>query len=149
MAKSKETYNKKEKEKTKQKKKKDKEYKKEQRKAGNTGEKKTFEEMLSYVDEYGNYSSTPPDPKRMQPVNLADIEIGVPKREKEDVVRKGKVNYFNDEKGYGFIIDQSSGDSIFVHANGLTEPIKVGNRVTFEVERGAKGLNAIYVKVIG
>lgn len=61
---------------------------------------------------------------------------------------QGTVKFFNTEKGYGFIV-QESGKDIFVHANGLIDEIQEGDKVEFEVEEGRKGLNAVNVKVIG
>ena len=149
MAKSKETWNKKELEKKREKKKKDKALKKEERKANNK-EGKTFEDMIAYMDENGNITSTPPDPRKKISVKLEDIEIGVPKYEavKMDPIRKGVVTFFNNAKGYGFIKDSETQESIFVHANGLLEPIGENNKVTFEVEMGQKGPNAVGVKVV-
>ncbi len=74
-----ETWNKKEREKKKRQKKKEKEEKKKERKENATDV--NFEDMLAYIDENGNLSATPPDPRKMKKVNLADIEIGVPKQE--------------------------------------------------------------------
>jgi len=107
--------------------------------------------MLAYVDENGQISSTPPDPRKMIKVKLEDIEIGVPKQKAfnpADAIRKGTVTFFNNDKGYGFIKDQETQESIFVHINSLSGPIKENNRVTFEVEMGPKGLNAIDVKLV-
>lgn len=53
---------------------------------------------------------------------------------------------FNKSKGYGFIWDLNNNDSIFVHINNFLEDIQEGDKVTFETERGLKGLNAIQVK---
>ncbi|MGC1240074.1 MAG: cold shock domain-containing protein [Chryseosolibacter sp.] len=148
MAKSQETWNKKENEKKRLKKKKDKEARKEERKASGK-EKNSFE--IAYVDEYGNFSSTPPDPKNKVAVNEADIQISVPKYvgpSKTDLIRKGIVTFFNDSKGYGFIKDMDTQESVFVHINGLIDPIKENNKVTFEVEMGHKGPNAVRVKLV-
>jgi cold shock CspA family protein len=73
----------------------------------------------------------------------------VPKRVDvvQDTLRKGIVTFFNDSKGYGFIKDSETQESIFVHANGLLDPIKDNNKVTFEVEMGHKGPNAVKVKL--
>jgi len=150
MAKSKETWNKKETEKKKEKKRKEKEQRKEDRKA-NAKEGISFDDMIAYVDENGNLSSTPPDPSKKRIIKEEDIEIGVPKQadiKPEDLTRKGKVTFFNDSKGYGFIKDSDSQDSIFVHVNGLIDAIKENDKVTFEVEMGMKGPNAIRVKVV-
>jgi cold shock CspA family protein len=143
-----ESFNKKEKQKQKQKKKQEKELRKGERRANSAGGK--LEDMLAYVDEYGNITSTPPDPTRKrEEVNLEDIEVSVPKlvRGEEDPVRMGTVTFFNESKGYGFIVDRESGQSIFVHANGLIDPIRENDKVTFETEMGQKGLNAVRVKL--
>lgn len=104
--------------------------------------------MLAYIDEYGNITSTPPDPSRKIKINVEDIQIGVAKQEDipYDTVRNGVVSFFNESKGYGFIKDLETQESIFVHINALTEPLKENNMVTFETEQGPKGLSAIKVK---
>ncbi len=148
MSKSQETWNKKETEKKKQQKKKEKEQKKQDRK--DNPKSSNIEDMMAYVDEYGNITSTPPDPKRKKiEINEADISIGVARQVavEADVVRKGTVTFFNESKGYGFIKDSETQESIFVHVNGLEEPIKENNKVTFETESSPKGLNAIKVKL--
>lgn len=147
MGKSQETWNKKENEKKKQKKKKEKEARKEERKASGKGN--SFE--IAYVDEFGNFSSTPPDPSTKSKINEADIQISVPRHtppSAADLIRKGIVTFFNDSKGYGFIKDMETQESVFVHINNVTEPIKENNKVSFEVEMGPKGPNAVRVKVV-
>ncbi len=149
MAKSRETFNKSEKEKLKQKKKKDKEKKKEERRANPTigG----FDNMIAYVDENGNLSSTPPNPMNKRQIKAEDIEIGIPKNrtfETVELVRKGTVTFFNDSKGFGFIKDENTGESIFTHVNSHIDKIKENDRVSFQVERGQKGLNAVDVKLL-
>ena len=148
MGRSQETFNKKEKEKKKLKKKKDKEERKEERKA-NASKGQSLDEMMAYVDENGNISSTPPDPKKMKAIKQEDIQIGISKQEDipYEVVRNGIVSFFNESKGYGFIKDQETQESVFVHANGLIDQIKENNKVTFEVEMGQKGPNAVKVKL--
>ncbi len=59
----------------------------------------------------------------------------------------GTVKFFNEAKGFGFIVDKSSGEEIFVHVTGLVDKIREGDVVTFETERGKKGTNAIEVKI--
>lgn len=147
MARSTETFSKKEKEKARLKKSKDKKEKAEERKA-NAGKGKSLEDMMAYIDENGNITSTPPDPSRKVKINLEDIQIGVAKRQDvpHDTVRNGVVSFFNESKGYGFIRDLQTEESIFVHINALTEPLKENNMVTFETEQGEKGLSAIKVK---
>lgn len=146
MAKSQETFSKKEKEKKRLKKRQDKLIKKEERKADSAGG--SLESMMAYVDEYGNITDTPPDPTKKQKIIASNIEIGVPKREDEpeETGRQGKISYWNDSKGYGFIKDLITQENVFVHVNGTLETVKEGDTVTFEVERGQKGMNAVRVK---
>jgi cold shock CspA family protein len=147
MAKSQETFNKKEKEKQKEKKRKEKEERKAERKA-HSKESKSFEDMLAYVDEFGNITSSPPDTSKKQAINQDEILIGARKRDEEEVsnIRKGKVTFFNTSKGFGFIKDEVSQESVFVHVHALTTPIQENDRVTFETQRGPKGLSAVNVK---
>ncbi|WP_299824853.1 cold shock domain-containing protein [uncultured Pontibacter sp.] len=149
MGRSQETFSKKEKEKKRLKKRQDKEAKKEDRKA-NSNKGQGLDDMLAYVDDNGNITSTPPDPtKKKKEIKQEDIQIGVSKQEEPDpadLIRKGTVTFFNTSKGYGFIRDHDTQESIFVHQNGLTCPIKENDKVTFEVEKGQKGLNAVNVK---
>lgn len=59
----------------------------------------------------------------------------------------GTVKFFNEAKGFGFIVDNSTGEEIFVHVTGLTDKIREGDVVTFATERGKKGMNAVDVKI--
>lgn len=143
-----ETFKKKEKEKQKQKKRKDKQEKRDDRKA-NAQRGQSLDQMLAYVDENGNITSTPPDPSKKRTINEEDIQIGVPKQQDDltqDTTRQGVVTFFNTSKGYGFIKDLRTQESIFVHANGLKEPINEQDKVSFDVTTTPKGLNAIDVK---
>ncbi len=146
MAKSTETFGKKDREKSKLKKQKDKKEKAEERK--NNPKSSNFEDMLAYVDENGNITSTPPDPLKKKRFNADDIVISVAKQSNEPVetIRNGKVTFFNESKGFGFIVDQVSQESVFVHVNGLIDAIKENDKVTFETEMGQKGMTAIKVK---
>lgn len=151
MPKSQETWNKKEKEKKRQKKKEEKEQRKVERKANATGGSGSLDSMLAYVDEYGNISSTPPDPMKKRRISLESIEVSVPRRKPEEEVevnRKGIVTFFNESKGFGFIKDTDSQESIFTHIKGHMDAIKENDRVTFRVEQGPKGPNAVEVKLV-
>lgn len=150
MARSQATFGKKENEKKRLKKRQDKEEKREERQA-NAKKGAGLDEMLAYVDENGNISSTPPDPKRRQEIKTEDIRVSVRKQEDmepEDPIRNGTVTFFNDSKGYGFIRDHVTQESLFVHANSLQQVIKENDRVTFEVEAGQKGPVAVRVKIV-
>jgi cold shock CspA family protein len=142
-----ETWNKKEREKKKQQSKREKKERMQERK-DNPGAK-SMDDMMAYIDENGNLSSTPPDPKKMRKIKLEDIEIGVPRQGEinpEDLIRTGTVTFFNGAKGYGFIKDIETGESVFVHINALKDEVNEGSKVTFEVEMGPKGANAINVR---
>ncbi|MDQ6757383.1 MAG: cold shock domain-containing protein [Bacteroidota bacterium] len=147
MAKSQETFNKKEKQKQKAKQRQEKAEKMEERKA-NAKKGKTLDEMMAYIDENGNISSTPPDPRKKKIFNQEDMQISVPKYvpDEMETVRNGVVTFFNTDKGFGFIKDTQTQESVFVHANQLSSPIKEHDKVTFEVEIGARGPSAVNVK---
>lgn len=143
-----ETFSKKEKEKLRQKKRNEKQEKREDRKA-NAQKGLPLDQMLAYVDENGNISSTPPDPRKKRIVNEKDIQIGVAKQEDgplQEVIRQGVVTMFNASKGYGFIKDLQSQESVFVHINALLEPISEQDKVSFTVTMTPKGSNAVDVK---
>ncbi len=62
---------------------------------------------------------------------------------------KGTVKFFNDAKGFGFIVEEGTSKEHFVHVTGLIDEIKEGDEVEFELTEGRKGLNAVDVKVVG
>lgn len=144
MARSQETFNKKEVRNKKEKKRKEKAQKKLDKKEG---KKSSLDDMIAYVDENGMIVDTPPEPKKSN-IKAEDIEIAVPKAENIEVdpIRNGVVSFFNNDKGFGFIKDLETKESIFVHINNTEEPINEGNLVTFEMGSGPKGPTAINVK---
>lgn len=147
MARSQETWNKREREKKKQKEKQDKAEKKAERKQLGTA---SVDDMMAYIDENGNIVDAPPDPSKKVEVKLEDIVIGVPKYEpgsEADALRTGVVTFLNEGKGFGFIRDLQTQESIFVHVNACVDRIKENSRVSFEVERGPRGLQAANVKL--
>ncbi len=150
MARSQETFNKKEKEKKRLKKRLDKQKKKEERRANSEGVSTSLDDMMAYVDELGNITDTPPDPTKKSKVNAKSIEIAVPKRKEIDptLPRTGRVEFFNDSKGFGFIKELETQEKFFVHINGLMEEVREGDKVIFELERGMKGMNAVRVKKV-
>ncbi len=149
MGRSQESFNKKEVRNKKEKKRKEKEKKRQARKDDNSKGNR-LDDMIAYVDENGNIVDTPPDPDKKTEVKAEDIQISVPAGEEVemDPIRKGTVNYFNDSKGFGFIVDSETKESIFVHVNNTLEQIKEGNYVSFEVEPGPKGPVAVNVQVV-
>jgi len=130
----------------KEKKRKEKEKKKQERKEN--PKKNNPDDMIAYVDEYGNISNTPPDPKNKEKTKLEDIEISPTKSsyDKTNPIRQGIVEFFNEDKGYGFIKDSQNKQSVFVHVNNLLDDIREGNEVSFEIEKGEKGPVAVRVK---
>ncbi|MEN6618775.1 MAG: cold shock domain-containing protein [Rikenellaceae bacterium] len=147
MARSQETFNKKEVKNKKAKKRKEKAKKRLERK--DNEKKGSLEDMIAYVDENGVITSTPPDPNKKRNIKSENIEISTPKQDSTpvDPIRKGIVAFFNDSKGFGFIKDSETQESVFVHANNLLEEIKEGNVVSFEVEMGQRGPTAVNVKI--
>lgn len=151
MAKSQQTFNKKEREKKRRKKKEEKRERREMRKIEKAeAGKKTFEEQIVYLDHDGNYIDTPPDPKMKKVIKAENIPLGVPMREHVpmETTRAGKVKFFNPDKGYGFITDKQTKDNIFVHINDAQEELKENYIVTFEIGKGPKGMIAKNVIVV-
>ncbi len=62
-------------------------------------------------------------------------------------MKNGTVKFFNDAKGFGFIVDEETKNEYFVHVSGLIDEIKEGDAVEFELKEGKKGLNAVNVKL--
>lgn len=150
MAKSQQTYQKSEKEKKRLKKREDKKKKKEARKAA--AKEKGGGIEFAYVDQYGQITDTPPDPSARIEIEAESIELGIPKKEDSDEdfdpVRKGKVSFFDHSKGFGFIIDTETQEKHFCHVSGLIDEINENDKVSFELEKGLKGLNAVKVTLI-
>ncbi len=151
MAKSQQTFNKTEKEKKRLKKREEKQKKKEARKAaakeGGGGI------QFAYVDQFGNLTDTPPDPADRVQIEAEDIVLGIPKKaegdkEEFDPTRTGKVSFFDTSKGFGFIIDTDTQEKYFTHVSGLIDEIAENDKVSFELEKGMKGMNAVRVKKI-
>ncbi|HNS18276.1 MAG TPA: cold shock domain-containing protein [Bacteroidales bacterium] len=149
MGKGRETFGKKDVRSKKEKKRKEKELKRIERRetkgSGNPGD------MIAYVDEFGNITSTPPDLTKRSTVKAEDIQIGVPRSltsDLNDAIHEGIVKFFDDNKGYGFIQDSENKVDIFVHISGVIDPVKEGNKVTFEVVKGINGRNAVNVKIV-
>ena len=151
MSKSHQTYNKIEKEKKRAKKREEKRKKKEMRKEESKDKPKGID--FAYVDHNGNLTDTPPDPDKREEVELEDIQISVPKSEfteedKFDPVREGQVTYFDPSKGYGFIVDSVNHEKYFTHISGHLDEISENDKVSYELEKGQKGMNAVRVKKI-
>ncbi|AUC76598.1 MULTISPECIES: cold-shock protein [Flavobacteriaceae] len=151
MAKSQQTFNKSEKEKKRLKKREDKRKKMEARKLDKEANGGSDGIQFAYVDYNGNLVDTPPDPELKEKIDAEEIVLGVPKKvegEEEDPVRNGKVSFFDTSKGFGFIIDTENNEKYFCHVSGLVDQIAENDKVSFELERGMKGMNAVKVKKI-
>ncbi|NJX15087.1 cold-shock protein [Tamlana crocina] len=150
MAKSQTTFNKIEKEKKRLKKKEEKQKKKEARRAEAKENPKGIQ--FAYVDFNGNLTNTPPNPAMREKIDAESIEVGIPKKEdkpEEEIAHKeGKVSFFDYSKGFGFIIDKMNQEKYFVHVSGLIDDIQENDNVTYDLERGQKGMNAVNVKKI-
>ncbi len=105
--------------------------------------------MIAYVDAMGNITDTPPENDVKDEIRAEDIEVSVPKKEAvEPEVFKGRVEYFNTDKGYGFIKDLDSTEKYFFHISAAPAGLAEGNTVTFETERGTRGMNAVRITLI-
>ena len=105
--------------------------------------------MIAYVDENGVITSTPPAENiKKEEINQEEILISVPKKEKEEpVVLKGKVDLLKKYKGFGFIKEMGIGERNILHLNNLLSKVEEGDIVTFDLERGLKGMNAINISL--
>jgi cold shock CspA family protein len=146
MARSQQSFSKREKEKQRAKEKQEKKEKMAERKA--TKKEQSLEDMMAYIDENGNLSATPPDPSKMKSFNADDIEIGVPQQRPADpaeLIRQGSITFYNSDKGFGFIKDSQTGESVFFHQKNISFPVKEGDRLIYETEMGDRGPVAINV----
>ncbi|MBL4678278.1 MAG: cold shock domain-containing protein [Mucilaginibacter sp.] len=146
MGRSTETFNKKEREKKKFRKQQDKKNRSEDRKT-NAVKGQSIENMMAYVDVNGDITSLPQEPGNRKQVVAQDIHIATLRQEnvETEIIRKGTVAFFNESKGFGFIKDMQTQESVFFHINAVNFPIKENDKVTFEAEPGQKGPNAIKV----
>jgi cold shock CspA family protein len=146
MGKNSGTFNKRENEKKRLQKRKDKEQRKEERKAGKE-EGKSFEDMIAYVDENGNFSSTPPDITRKRTIQESEIDLSSRNKGGASVsyLRTGFVKFFDKEKGFGFIKDSQSQEEYFFHYRSANFQIAQSDHVSFETESGPKGPNAVRI----
>ncbi|MCU0417314.1 MAG: cold shock domain-containing protein [Cytophagaceae bacterium] len=148
MAKSRETYSKKEKEKKKLKKRQDKEEKREMRKSDNQ-KGQDFDSMLAYVDENGNLTSEPQDLQKKNSIPLESIVLGatVSIEPTEKVLHTGIVTFFNEQKGYGFVRDSETKESLFLHSKALLEMVRNQDKVNYFVEDSPRGPVAVEVRL--
>lgn len=140
------SFSKKENAKKKAQKLKEKAQRREDRKSNNN-KGKSLDDMFVYVDENGNLHDTPQTTAKTE-VNLEDIRLGATPIPDEPTEKTGTVVKFILEKGFGFILEDNTSDSIFFHTNDLLELIKEQDRVTFEKGRSPKGYQATNIKKV-
>jgi cold shock CspA family protein len=114
-----------------------------------SGSSNSFEDMIAYVDENGMITSTPPtEDIKKEEINPDEIIIATPKKEEEEpTILRGRVEFFNESRGFGFIKDLSGVEKYFFHVNNVIGNIAENNIVTFDLERGVKGMNAINISL--
>lgn len=148
MGRSQETLGKKEVRNKKEKKRKEKLEKREKKK---TEGKSSFNDMIAYVDEFGKIISTPQDPERKIIFDEENNNFLAPKKIHEKVKEtehKGVVIFMNEEKGFGFIRDDTSGQKLFFHVSGLLEPVKQNSNVIYEKARSPRGISATKISLV-
>lgn len=139
------TTGKREREKLKQQKRLEKQKKKDERQSKGSD---SFEDMIAYVDENGQLSSTPPD-RPSAKIDASQIEISVPKLVAEEVEpENGIVDFYNSSKGFGFIKTSDNRNKYFFHISSAPENIKEGDKVSYELEKNARGINAVRISII-
>lgn len=144
MAKSKETFNKKEKEQRRMKNLQNKKQRMEDRKA-NKKKGGSLEDMMAYVDENGNLSDVAPDLRNKRVYNPEEILLGVPMPKEMPELNSGTVAFFKASKGFGFILDDATNERLFFHVKDVKEPLQESDKVQFRVGRGPRGRSAIQV----
>ena len=144
-----EFFSKRDREKKKQQARKEKDEKKRERKeSSRNGD--SLADMMAYVDENGNLTSIPQDPKRKRDFNIDEIQISVTKGtdlNSTEEYQEGVVTFFNEEKGYGFIRESRTKQDVFVHNKQLLVPIKLNDKVRFLIAKGIKGPEAVEVSI--
>ncbi|MCD1118189.1 cold-shock protein [Chryseobacterium turcicum] len=125
---------------------KEKAQKREERKTSNN-KGKGLDDMIMYVDANGQLTSTPPDNSNVEEFDINNIQLGAAPIEAEELVKTGIVTFFS-EKGYGFITEDGSKENVFFHSNNCMEPIKKGNKVSFEKEKSPKGFVAVEIRMV-
>ncbi len=122
---------------------KDKQLRREERKENNN-KGKNLEDMIVYVDVNGHFTTVP------QHLQNRDADLAKAKKAQESAARHnddytGIVNYIS-EKGFGFITEDETGESVFFHIGQLTQTFEKNNKVTYKKELGAKGYQAVDLK---
>ena len=139
---------KKEKEKKKAKRREEKLQKKEDKK--NNPDSTGFDDMIAYVDHNGNIIDTPPEQDdKPEEIDSESIEISIPKKtaEERSKDKSGVVNFFDTQKGFGFINDSVSDERYFFHQSNLIDQVEEGDKVNFTIQKGMRGMDAVNIKL--
>ena len=134
-------------EKNKIQKRKEKQLKKEARKLEPTD---SFEDMIAYVDANGVITDERPEPSKNEEIELEDIEISIPPKEVVEKVGDptGRVDFYDESRGFGFIKEADSPRKFFFHKSNAEHGIGEDDLVTYRLENGLKGINAVDVKLV-
>lgn len=114
---------------------KEKALKKEEKKLNNN-KGKSLEEMIVYVDMYGRFTDVPP--------HLQVREEEQPTSQSDETKFSGVVSHFN-EKGYGFIKEDQTNESVFFHQNQCIDPVKLKDKVVYLKENSPRGMRASHI----
>lgn len=118
---------------------KEKALKKEDKKLNNN-KGKSLEDMIIYVDMYGRFTDVPPH------LQVREEEKSKKNDGDSDTRYTGVITNFNDEKGYGFIKEDASKESIFFHQNQMIDTVKVKDKVSYLKESSDRGMRASQIK---
>lgn len=139
------TTTKRDREKLKEQKRQEKQQRKEERQSNG---RSSFEDMIAYVDQFGVLHSEPQE-RIEEEVDASCIEVSVPKLEEVEVAPlMGRIEFFNASKGYGFVKEADHGEKYFFHISSAPATIAEGDNVTFELERGMRGMNAVRLSIV-
>jgi cold shock CspA family protein len=148
MARSQETFTKKEREKQRVKKQQEKKEKMAERKL-NKEKGKSLDDMMAYLDENGNLTDRPLDPRKKKVYSQEEISMGIANSggQVPEAPRSGVVTFFSEGKGFGFINDTESRMRIFFHVNNIKSQVKENDKVTFTIGKSPKGPVALDVTI--
>lgn len=104
---------------------------------------------IMYIHPDGTFHDTPPDLSNVKEIEAEDIVLGAQNNfdEDDDPIRKGKVSFFNHDKGFGFIVDSGNNQSVFTHIDSCIDDITENDKVVFEMKKGPKGMMAFNVQL--
>ena len=102
--------------------------------------------MIAYVDENGNLSDKAPDPRLKKVFKAEDIPIQVTRGDEKDEIHAGSVQFLNEEKSFGFILDETSKERLFFHFSNLSEAVSLHDKVEYDLQAGERGWAAVNIK---